>query len=238
MVVAWIVYPMIFKKSTCFDGKLNGDEIEIDCGGSCSRVCDSKVSEPIVVWSRAFFVTDNIYNLAAYIENQNTNAGVIKANYEFRIYDTNNKLLGRKEGSTYIPPNQQFIVFEPRFNAGESQIRSVSFEFLPPFVWQKKDPVLNTLPIKIDNVVLDNNFNMPNLTANIKNESIYDIPPFEVIAVLYDIDGNAINVSKTEREGLVSNGVSPVYFNWPEALPSTPVKQDILVQINPFNLSF
>jgi hypothetical protein len=238
LIVFWIVYPMIFKKATCFDGKLNGSELEIDCGGTCSRFCDSQVSIPITVWSRAFPVTGSIYNLAAYVENQNTNAGVVKANYEFRIYDTNNKLLGRREGSTYIPPNQQFVVFEPRFDVGESQIRSVSFEFLPPFVWQKKEPTANILPVKVSNIVLNNDFNQPNLTAQIKNESIYDLPPFDVVAILYDIDNNAINVSKTGKEGLVSNGNLFVSFTWPEALPSVPVKRDVLVQINPFTVSF
>jgi hypothetical protein len=238
LVIFWIIYPMIFKKATCFDGKLNGTEIEIDCGGSCSRFCNSQVSAPIVIWSRAFLVTENVYNLVAYIENQNKNAAVAKANYEFRIYDTSNKLIGRREGSTFIPPNQQFVIFEPRFSSGESEVKSISFEFMPPFIWQKKEPTVNILPVKVDNIVLDNDFNLPSLTARIKNESIYNIPPFDVVAILYDTDNNAINVSKTQKDGLVSNGSLSVSFTWPEALTSVPVKNDILVQINPFSFSF
>lgn len=238
LIVFWIIYPIIFKTPTCSDGKLNGDETGVDCGGSCSRVCNLDVVSPVTVWSRAFPVAGSIYNLVAYIENPNKNSAIAKANYEFRIYDVNNKLIGRREGSTFIPPNQQFVVFEPRFDLGESKIRSISFEFIPPFIWQKKEPFVNILPIKVDNVVLKNDYNLPTLTARVKNESIYDIPSFDVIAILYDIDNNAINASKTHKEGLESNGNLPVYFTWPEALIDTPVKNDVLVQINPFAISF
>lgn len=238
LIVFWILYPIIFKKPTCFDGKQNGTETGIDCGGSCSRVCDADTADPIIVWSRAFPVTGNIYNLAAYVSNQNKNAAIRQAKYEFKVYDINNKLIGRREGSTFIPPNQQFAIFEPRFIPGQSQIKSVSFEFIPPYLWDKKEPILNTFPIKIDNIVLDNNFNEPTLAARVKNESIYDVPAFDVIAILYDLNGNAINVSKTSKDGLKSNANIPVFFTWPEALSAVPVKQDILVQINPFNLSF
>lgn len=238
LIVFWIVYPIIFKKPTCSDGKLNGTETGIDCGGDCSRVCNVDTVSPITVWSRAFPVTGSIYNLAAYVENPNRNSAIGKANYEFRIYDTNNKLIGRREGTTFIPPNQQFVVFESRFDSGKSQIRSVSFEFLEPFIWQKKEPFLGTLPIKADNIIFENDFNLPNLKARIKNESIYDISNFDVVAVLYDIDNNAINVSKTHKDQLNSNNSIPVFFTWPEAMVDTPVKYDVLVQVNPFTFSF
>jgi len=229
---------MIFKKPTCFDNKLNGTEIGIDCGGSCSRFCDSDTSSPVVVWSRAFPVTANIYNLAAYVENPNQNAAVSKVDYEFLIYDTNNKLIGTRKGSTFIPPNQAFVVFEPRFNSGEIQVKSVSFEFTSPLVWQKKEPTINILPITVENIILDNNYNLPSLTAKKKNDSIHDIPPFSAVAILYDIDHNVINISKTDKDGILSNASLPISFTWPEALSGVPVKNEILMQINPFTTSF
>lgn len=238
LLIFWIVYPMIFKEQTCFDGKLNQDETGIDCGGSCSQICSEDALSPIIVWSRAFPVTGSIYNLVAFIENPNKDAAIYKANYEFRVYNTENKLIGRREGSTFIPPNQQFAVFEPRFDLGESEIRSISFEFIPPFAWHKKEPILNVLPVKVDRVVFENDFNLPSLKARVKNDSIYDIPAFDVIAILYDVDNNAVNVSKTQKEGLASNSSLSVSFTWPEALLGIPVKHDILVQINPFTVSF
>ncbi len=238
LIITWIIYPIIFKNPTCFDNKKNGNETGIDCGGSCSKICSDQTASPVVVWNRAFSVTGNIYNLVAYVENPNKGAAIAKVNYEFRIYGTNNKLIGRRLGSTYIPPDKEFIVFEPRFNSGQSKIRSISFEFIPPFIWQKKKPTLNTLPIKVNNIVYNSDINSSSLSAQVENDSIYDIPAFNVVAILYDNDNNAINVSNTWKKGLASNNSLLVTFTWPEVLSKIPVKRDVLVQINPFSVSF
>jgi hypothetical protein len=238
LIIFAIAYPYIFKKPTCLDNKQNGTETGIDCGGTCSLMCKSDVTAPVVLWSRAFHVTGNSYNLVAFIENRNKNSGVEKAPYEFRVYDTNNKLLGRKEGETFIPPNQQFAIFESRFEAGDNQIKSVSFDFASSLVWVKKEPTIQTLKIDINKIVFDNNKDTPSLSAMVNNDSIYDIPKFDVIAILYDIDHNAINASKTTKDQLLNNTSLPLIFTWPETLSATPVTNDVLIQINPFSVSF
>jgi hypothetical protein len=238
IIIFIIIYPLIFQKPTCFDKKQNGDETGVDCGGSCVLMCKSDISDPVVLWSRSFPVTGSYYNLVAYIENRNKNSAVVNAKYEFRIYDTDNKLLGRREGTTFITPNQQFAVFEPRFDAGQSQIKTVTFEFLPPLVWVKKNPTLQTLPVFVNNIVFDDNKDTPNLSAVVVNNSIYDLPQFDVIAILYDADHNAINASKTHKDGLMSNSSLPVIFTWPETIPTVPVTKDVMISINPFSISF
>jgi hypothetical protein len=232
------IYPSLNKVPTCSDGSKNGDETGVDCGGSCQRVCNGAISEPVILWSRAFPVTGNIFNLVAFVENHNKSAGVQNASYEFRIYDTNNLLIGRRVGSTFIPPNQQFAVFESRFDGGQSQIKSVVFSFVGDFVWIKREPTIETLPIKVDNIILGDDKNSPTLSARVNNDSIYDLPSFDVIAILYNADHNAINASKTRKEGLASNANSLLSFSWPQPFLENPVTKDILVQINPFTVSF
>lgn len=239
LVILFIfLIPVIFKKPTCTDGKQNGDEVGVDCGGACLRMCQEKTSDPVVLWSRAFPVVGNTYNLVAFIENQNKNSGVLEANYEFRIYDVNNKLIGRRQGTTFIPPNKQFAIFEPRIDFAEREVKSVSFEFVAPIIWIKKEPTLNNLSLFVDNITMGEDKKNPSLTALIKNESIYNIPPFEVIAILYDADKNAINASKTIKDGLNSNDSTSVFFTWPEPLKSDPLMEDVLVSINPFTVPF
>jgi hypothetical protein len=238
-IIAFIIlYPIITRKPTCFDGKRNGTETGVDCGGICSRVCEASASEPTVLWQRAFNVSGSNYNLVAYVENQNKNAGVKYISYEFRVYDTDNILIGRRQGYTYIPPNQQFAIFEPRFDAGKSEVKSVRFEFTSPFIWTKIAPTLALLPIKVDNVILSDIDTSPSMTARINNESVYDLPAFDVITILYDKDKIAVNVSKTHKDGLKSNTSEPLLFTWPSSFPEVPATKDLLVQINPFTVSF
>lgn len=237
-IIFIFLYPIIFKKATCFDNKQNGNETGIDCGGSCSMMCKSDISEPVVIWSRAFHVVDSTYNLVAFVENRNKNSGAVSAPYEFRVYDVNNQLIGRKEGITFIPPNQQFAVFESRFDSKESILKSVTFEFSSPIAWVRKAPTLQTLPIRISDINYDDNKDTPKLSATINNDSIYDIPEFDVVAILYDAEHNAINASKTHKYKLINNTSLPVTFTWPEVLSAVPVTKDILVLINPFAVSF
>ena len=232
------LYPVIFKKPTCFDNKKNGTEIGIDCGGSCQIMCKENVSDPVILWSRAFPVLGNNYNLVAFIENQNKNSGVENVSYEFIMYDINNRLIGHRQGSSYIPPNKQFVIFEPSFNSGEAKLKNITFQFVGQLNWVKKDANLNNLALFVDNITLGEDRKSPNLSARIKNESIYDLPSFEVIAILYDENHNAINASKTVKDGLASNDKTLVYFTWPEAFTSEPFIKDVLVEINPFKFSF
>lgn len=238
LIIFIFIYPYIFKDPTCSDGKKNGVETGIDCGGTCSLMCKEDISLPVVLWSRAFSVIENNYNLVAFVENRNRNSAVFEASYEFKIYDNNNVLLGRREGKTFIPPNQQFVVFEPRFNSGEAQIKTITFEFINQLIWVKKAPTLQTLPIKVNKIVFDDNKNTQTLSAVINNDSVYDLPEFDVIAILYDRDHNAINASKTHKDKLLSNTNLPVFFTWPEVLSAVPVIEDVLIQINPFSVSF
>lgn len=238
IVIFIFIYPFVFKKPSCSDGKQNGTETGIDCGGSCSLMCKSSTSTPVILWSRAFHVTGTNYNLVAFVENRNESSAVAKAHYEFRIYDENNKLLGRREGFTFIPPNQQFAVFESRFDSGESKIKTVTFDFVDSLTWVKKIPIIQKLPITIKNIIFEDNKDTPNLSATIFNNSVYDLPEFDAIAILYDIDKNAINASKTHKDKLINNNSTVVTFTWPETLSSIPVTKDVMFLINPFSISF
>jgi len=201
-------------------------------------MCKADVSDPVVLWSRIFPVTGGAYNLLAYVENQNKNSAIASVPYEFRVYDTNNNLIGRRDGSTYIPANQRFAIFEARFDAGKATPKSVAFDFTGPFVWLKKDPTIQTLPIRIDRITLGEDINSPTLQARVVNDSIYNLPEFDVITILYNADHNVISVSKTHKAGLESNNTAEVYFTWPSAFTETPIIKDVLLEVNPFLTPF
>lgn len=238
LILFFILYPIFHKDPTCFDGKKNGEETGLDCGGICQKMCPEDVSDPVVLWNRIFHVSYDSYNLLAYIENQNKNSAVVEVPYEFRVYDVDNKLIGRREGSTYIPPNQRFAIFEARFNAGEAIPKSVTFNFTGSFIWWKKNPTIQTLPIKVDRITTGDDLNSPTLNARVTNDSIYDLPEFEVITILYDKEGNAVNASKTYKKGLKSNNSLNLFFTWPNPFSGVPVVKDVLLQVNPFKTSF
>ena len=238
VIVLIIIAPYLRSDPTCFDGKQNGNEEGVDCGGSCDLICQGQAIEPVIIWSRAFSVIGNNHNLIAFIENRNKDKAVYKVNYEFRVYNKDNRLIGRREGSTFIPPNQRFAIVEPRFNSGLEEIKSVIFNFSEPIVWYKKEPTLQMMPFKTKDIYFEGDINGANLSVKVLNDSIYPLPPFDVIAILYDKDGNAINGSISRREELRGGAEINVVFTWPEKLSATPLTHDVFLSINPFEVSY
>ncbi len=238
-VVLFIMfYSVIFAPATCGDRKQNGEELGVDCGGSCQKMCLSQISEPVVLWTRAFPVSGNIYNILAYVENQNKESAVPIAPYEFRVYDDKGLLIEKREGSTFIPPNQRFAVFEARIDSRGNAPKSVTFEFKGPFDWYKKKPTMLTQPIKIEKVSLNEDINSPIISGVVVNDSIYDLPEFDVIAIVYDENQKAIAVSKTRKPGVSSSGRVNVSFTWPQAFSGVPAVKDLLLSVNPFTTPF
>src|SRR6266404_9405368 len=101
-----IIYPTLRKTPSCVDNIQNGDETGMDCGGSCPNACISQIDAVSVLWARAFEVVPGRYNAVAYLENHNKNAAVQKISYRFRFADKDNVYIGKREGSTFIPPGE------------------------------------------------------------------------------------------------------------------------------------
>lgn len=238
LVLLWIFYPVIFKSPTCFDNKKNGDERGVDCGGSCSLICKADTKDPVILWSRAFPVAGTSYNLVAMVENPNIDGAIKEVSYEFKIYDNNHLLVGTKEGTTFLPANGQYAIFGPRFDAKDNNIRSVKFDFTGEINYHKKENTLNNLPIKISNINYNIDKNSTTITALMSNSSIYNLPSYDIVGVFYDKDSNAINVSKTHKDGLKTNSKTNLTFTWPFGFSETPTSYDIIPMVNPFETDF
>ncbi len=78
----------------------------------------------------------------------------------------------------------------------------------------------------------------PKLVATLRNDSLYDIPDLDVIAALYDRQGNALGVSKTFIDKLEKNTSKDIFFTWPKPLKDTVFKIEILPRINIFDIGF
>ncbi len=230
-----IIYPSFNKAPTCVDNKQNGDESGVDCGGSCVKACIFQVDKISVLWSRAFRVVPGRYNAVAYLLNHNKNIVVNKINYRFRFADKDNIYIGKREGSTFVPPSGKFAVFEPAIDIGNSIPVYVTFEFTETPLWIKvPEEKVNQLKVFASDIKLENETNAPRLSATIKNNSLFSIPAINVVAILYDAGGNALSASRTYLDSLMGEGSADVTFTWPEPLPSGIVVKEIILMYNIF----
>jgi len=232
-----IISPHLEKPPTCTDGKQNGDETGIDCGGSCPLACVSQVDNISVIWSRAFKVVPGRYNAVAYLENHNKNVAINKIKYRFRFADKNNVYIGKREGSAYIPPSGKFAIFEPAINVGYSIPVYVNFEFTEEPVWvtvpQNK---IDQLKVSVSNIVLSGENTSPVLSAVVKNNSLFNIPDMDLIAILYDANHNAISTSRTYLQNVLGEESRSIGFTWPEPFYGKVVETEIIPMFNIFSV--
>ena len=197
------------------------------------KACIAEVDPISILWSRAFRVVPGRYNAVAYIENHNENTGVQKLNYRFRFADSNNVYIGKREGSTFIPPSGNLAIFEPAVDLGSSIPVYTTFEFteVPQWIQIEKEK-LDQLKVLVSDISLVNETTSPRLSATIKNNSIFTIPEVNVVAILYDASHNAISASGTYLDILDPEESVEVNFTWPEPLPGKVIVREIIPMFN------
>lgn len=211
---------------SCFDNKQNQDEEGVDCGGSCEIVCAQSAKPLVVLWTRAFKTSEGIYDLTALISNPNTLLGSSLLSYRFKLYDTNNILIGLKQGETFVNPRQDFVVFEPNVNTGKRIPKRAVIEF-DELVWrrlEKETPLLKA--VQRDFV----NFPFPRLSSQVQNSSIFDIRDVYLTAVLFDEKDNALASSQTKIDLIKAEASHPAVFTWSRPLETPPSSNQIFIR--------
>lgn len=231
LIIGIPVYFYFFNKTAnCFDNKQNQNETGVDCGGVCQRACTADVIEnPLILWTRAFSIADGKYNLVSYLQNPNINYVSEPFSYVFNVFDERNVLIGTREGTISAPYNKSFVVFEQAFDAGKRKIGKVTFDITSKVVWTKIEEQKSKFSISSDQIVVVGD--TPTLTSTITNKTAEIFKDFYVVAIVYDVDGNAMVVSRTLVDELRPSGKAMVVFTWPYLTDLKYSKTELLPRI-------
>ncbi|MFZ1019629.1 MAG: hypothetical protein WAN61_01375 [Minisyncoccia bacterium] len=231
-----IISPSLNKAPSCVDGIQNGDETGIDCGGSCPNACLSQVDTVSVLWARAFEVAPGRYNAVAYIVNHNKTDAAEKVSYRFRFADANNIYIGMSEGTTDIPISGNFAVFAPGIDVGNSIPIYTSFEFTETPQWiQVPQDKIDQIKVEVSDIKLSNEATSPEISAMVKNDSLFIIPNVNVVALLYDGSGNVLSGSSTYLSQLSPLQTANINFTWPEPFSGAVVQEELIPEYDIFS---
>lgn len=225
---------LFYKTPTCSDGKMNGDETGVDCGGSCQKIC-SPESLPILSEGDAQVLTvaSSTYEVVALFNNPNPSGEIYRARYSIKLYaDGGVNPVKIIEGDTYVPKNSKFAVFEGPFNLTEAVPTRATFEWNPEtLLWKKNSE--GSIDISTSDTLLSGEDALPRLEAVAHNNSLEDVSNVEFIAVLSDVDGNAIAASKTYLENLKKGSGASILFSWPQPFSTKITSVNIVPRIYP-----
>ena len=203
---------------SCTDEKQNQGELGTDCGGPCSAVCRSEVSEMISLWARAIPLGGEFYDLAAFVENPNTYFSASRVDYHFEVFDAENRLIVERRGTTFAHQNERFLILDPRVALSRPP-RQVFVELSVP-EWERQ-PRRDRLPLTVKNEKLTL-IPKPRLSASLVSDALFDLRNVVAQAVIYSSEDNAIAVSETAIPSLRSGETREIFFTWPEPFSEAP----------------
>ena len=170
----------------------------------------------IDVWVRSFPIADGVYSAVAYVENQNRDLYVPEVQFEFELYDENNKRITRASDRTIIMPNGITPVFVPRILTGMRAATSASFRFV-------KDPEFKKVPRSYGFNVSDVFFEVledkpPYVRALARNVSDFIVEKVDFVVILYDEGGAAVTASRTFEENMDPQETRTLQYSWVQPL--------------------
>lgn len=226
--LCWVYISFFYHAPTCFDGARNGSEVGVDCGGSCSLLCQNQTHEPPVAWARSFLTVsaasttpagekgNNLYTAAAYIKNNNIGAGAHKAAYSFQLFDAKNQLIIERSGVTDLPPLPNIPIIESGIQTGTRTIARTLFAFSALPVWRVVSA--DSIPtVGVSHQVLASDGSR--LSLSLDNNTVEDVSNITVAAVLFDSNGVALAASKSLISSLPHKSSKSVVFTWPLGVP-------------------
>lgn len=230
-----LFYPLIFKAPTCSDGKQNGDETGVDCGGSCQMYCPKTVALPRVDYAAVFPVEEDVYNVVAALTSTEPSAAARSAKYKIYLYDEAGKVVKEIEGTTFIPTASQFAVFEAGVRTGTARAVRARFSWGDePITFEKVNVNLAKFPLDISLWKRETVLDTERLNVQVSNSALSPIPESDYIVVVYDESDEPIAASKT-RETLPARSTVTLFFSWPYEFPKEPKRYELIRRINPFN---
>ena len=216
---------------TCFDGKKNGRELDVDCGGGCARVCPLEVLPVVNLWSRVFEITPNNYTTVSMFNNPNTSLASPQAQYLADYRDDAGKTIATTTGTVFINPGQVVPIFLPNLTFGGA-LNKVFVTFTD-INWQRVGRPAPNISVTRTNFETTP---IPRITIAVTNNEVFDIQDVRVVAVLSDAENNAFTASATIIDNIKSKATVNAYFTWPVPFTTEPTFFNFYAQSNVFDL--
>lgn len=222
-----IFVPLLYKAPSCTDQKQNGDEVGVDCGGSCAYLCSAGITKPSVKFARPFSPSSGRTDVIAYVENPNSTAAAKNVGYTLELYDMDNAVIAREGGVLDLPPQSMVPVYVPNLFSG---YRDVARAFLliddASVRWfrYEDDRILPRYNNDASIVTGDT----PRITVSFRNPTAEVMRDILVIVTVYDGAGNAIAASRTIIPQIGAQGVAGATVTWNAPFSAEPVRVDAI----------
>ncbi len=218
----------LHKAPMCTDGKQNGTEEGVDCGGTCTYLCVADLKKPSVRFATPVFPEQGRTDVIAYIDNSNPEAGVPHAGYTLELLDAQGTVVAEKSGTVNLTPNSTAPIYIPHAYDGSKTVAQAFLTIDPDsIVYPRNYPKL-IVPPASEIQIIGGDTSSPKITATLSNPTAHVLYGVTVVITVFDAHDNAIAASRTLVPTLPSQGTAPIVFTWNTAFRAAPVRVEIL----------
>ncbi len=206
-------FAFFYRAPSCTDGVQNGDEVGVDCDGSCVQLC---VQPPITpLWARSVRVAPGVYHAVALIKNPNTEAaGVVP--YTVSLFDMSNILIATREGEFNLLPGESAPLFEANVITGE-RTPTRTFVDVGMGTFEKRKREASKVRVLSFDVVPEER----QVTALVENQTLFPVQDISVTALIFDANDVLAYASQTTVDVLAPRERKQITFTWQEPLTVT-----------------
>ena len=219
-VLGLIGYALLHQPGSCTDNKLNQGEEEVDCGGPCAPCAFKHQKSVEVFYARFVEVRPKNYDIVAEVQNPNEHLAGRPLIYRTHLFDDKGAEVGRRDGETYVYPNDRIYIIEGNF-VTERTVVEAKIEILPDETrWQYTNALHPDLTVgnKQYEVVTVDDRELSYESAVLTNRESAGFHNVDVRVALLDKDGNIAGVAKTIVQNLPPGGTRKVEFTWPNKI--------------------
>jgi hypothetical protein len=229
-IAAVTLIATLYETPSCSDGKQNQGEEGIDCGGSCSRVCDASAMPPTVSFVRDVKGLNGRTDVVAYVENPNGFAAAKGVKYTIELFSEDRVLLATREGTLELPPAAGVAVYVPNVYSGTRVVAQAFLEIDDAsLLWYRYD---DTRPVlRVSDETTSGTEAAPRISARLTNPTVETLNNLVVIATVFDAEGNAIAATQTVVASVPPQGSATALFTFAAPFPSTPSRIDVQPRI-------
>lgn len=220
--VGTFLYFSLRTDPTCSDGRKNGGEAGVDCGGRCAACPEVLTPEPFSVREAAVMVgaSPSEYDAIIKVYNPNDTIGASSVGYDLVLRDAAGAEIGRTSGTDSVLPQETKVILAIGIAASGAPA-SVSVTFRDA-AWERfsgyqERPRLSVYRTGFNRISSGAFYG--EAVGTLRNDSPYDFRTVTVKVVLRDADGRALSVNSTDMNTFLSGDVRDFTLRWPSSFP-------------------
>lgn len=230
-ILVFLMRGFLFPEPICTDGKKNGFETGIDCGGTCALICKNDVKQFSVLFSKAVTSGYETYDLVALVANANIDNASREVGYTFVAYDEKGSILKLLSGSTTVPLDGKFPLIIQSVKFPRPPVNVVVTLIDGPHYKVTENPTSPT--VKISERKYEPG-SIPRVYATVVNTKRIVVLNLPVRVLLYDANDNVYAVAETVIPTLQKEEAKQIILTWNEPLPFAPTRIGVYPIFNPF----